>query len=106
MLELVDNYCADDDGAFNNLLPVSGDVGQIEDVIQYLNNERTHDGTGHSADTACRKGCSSDDGIELITSSLFGLTGADSRRYNEPGSSCPQGPGINVHPHLVLPYIQ
>ncbi len=54
MFQLVDNDCADNDAAFNNLLPVSGDVGEIENVVQYADNERTHDCTGHGTDTAGR----------------------------------------------------
>jgi hypothetical protein len=33
MFELIDNDGADDDAAFDDLLPVSGNVGQVEDVI-------------------------------------------------------------------------
>ena len=33
MFELIDDDGADDDAAFDDLLPVSGNVGQVEDVI-------------------------------------------------------------------------
>jgi hypothetical protein len=33
MLELVDNNGADDDAPFDDLLPVSGNVGEVENVI-------------------------------------------------------------------------
>ena len=35
MFELVDNDGAHDYAAFNDLLPVSRDVGQVEDIVQY-----------------------------------------------------------------------
>jgi len=54
MLELVENDGADNDAALNNLLPVGGDVGEIENVVQYADNERAHDCTGHGTDTAGR----------------------------------------------------
>jgi hypothetical protein len=47
MFELVENDGADNYAAFNDLLPVSRDVGQVEDIVQYTDNERTYDGTGH-----------------------------------------------------------
>jgi hypothetical protein len=33
MFELIDDDGADDDAAFDDLLPVSGNVGQVEDVV-------------------------------------------------------------------------
>ncbi len=33
MFELIDDDGADDDAAFDDLLPVSGNVGQVENVI-------------------------------------------------------------------------
>ena len=33
MFELIDDDGADDDAAFDDLLPVSGNIGQVEDVI-------------------------------------------------------------------------
>ena len=52
MLELVDDDGADDDAAFDDLLPISGNVGQIEHVIQHADNENPDDGAGNSTDTA------------------------------------------------------
>jgi hypothetical protein len=52
MFELVDDDGADDDAAFDDLLPVSGNVGQIEDVIQYADDESADNGTGYGADAA------------------------------------------------------
>jgi len=51
VLELIDNDGADDDAAFDDLLPVSGNVGQIEDVIQYADDESANDSTCYRADT-------------------------------------------------------
>ena len=52
MFELIDNYGADDDAAFDDLLEVSGNIGQVEDVVQHADNESADDGAGYSADTA------------------------------------------------------
>ena len=52
MFELVDDDGADDDAAFDDLLPVSGNVGQVEDVVQYTDNESTDDSTCYGADSA------------------------------------------------------
>ena len=52
MFELVDDDGADDDAAFDDLLPVSGNVGQVEDVIQYADNQSTDDSTCYRADSA------------------------------------------------------
>jgi hypothetical protein len=51
MFELVDDNGADNDAAFNNLLPVSGNVGQVEDVIQNADDESADDSTRYGADT-------------------------------------------------------
>ena len=51
MFELVDDDSADDDAAFDDLLPVRGNVGQVEDVIQYADYESADDSTGYGADT-------------------------------------------------------
>jgi len=52
MFELVDDDGADDDAAFDDLLPVSGNVGQVEDVVQYADNESADDSTCYRADAA------------------------------------------------------
>ena len=55
MFQLVENDGADNDAALNNLLPVGGDVGEIENVVQDADDECTHDCTGHGTDTAGRQ---------------------------------------------------
>ncbi len=52
MFKLIDDDGADDDAAFDDLLEVSRNVGQVEDVIQHADNESADDGAGNSADTA------------------------------------------------------
>src|SRR5690349_21485207 len=71
VLELIEDDCADDDGTFNDLLPVSRHVQQVEDVVQNADDERPDNGSCNGPDAAGRKGGAPDhgrrDGVKLIT---------------------------------------